>query len=1011
MRLALLAFMAGRYDASRQGCRVAEGTWMYGLRLRIRLLSALALWPLAAALLLLAAPSALYAGPVDEQYAIAAGHYAEQRYAPAIAEFRKLVNDHADHPLAANAQFFLAESLLQSGDFAAAAEAFNEFILAQPSHRFAAQASFRVGESAYLRGDYAAALPKLQAFVATFGNHKLAEYALPYLADCQLEAGDIQAAQKNYQASLKNHPAGALTGECRLGLARIAQQQGDLVEAERFYEFLALRDGTSTADEAKVRLGQLLYHKRDYAGAESYLQPLATSQHDTSQRTTARYWLGFVHLAEKQTPRAQAIWKQAIAEDADHSLSPAIALALAESLAADGKGADARLLCDRIAKEWKTSEQTDDALALASQLAFRNTDYDEVARLVEMLAKEHSTSPLLLAQQELLARAWIAQGKYEAAMARLAPLEANASEQQPNLLQTLALAQLGAKQYEAVLTTLGKVDLKEADDTLRAGVLMTQGSALVALGRGKEALVPLKAYLADYDDAADAAKCRAQLCVALVQAKQFQEASNTWQTLAKRHSTERTFVPTTLYLAEAAAEAGEHATARAWFESLANEDRPVEVRQRALEGLAWLAQQDKASPADSARLAELLKKEPASAQVATIALKRAQVYESNGERDNALAAYLEFIKDYATSPQLPDALLAAARLHDELAQDREALVLVERLLKEFPDYAHTDAAIYQAAWIFTDLDKREAAAKHFARLHDDYRQSTFWFDAAYRLAEHHVRAKRYDDANTVLAGLISAAPQEGLLCHALYLQGQAAASSGKWVEVSAPLTRLVHDYPQHDLRTLAEYWLAESEYRTGKLREAGMRLADLSTRVDGRTDAWLPMVPLRQAQVLAHEKRWQEAHDLAAAIATKYPEFRQQYEVDYLLGRALGALAKFDDARKAYDRVVQSSVGGRTETAAMAQWMIGETYFQQERYVEAIAAYHRVERLFAYERWQAAALLQAGKCHEAQGQYREAIGLYAQLLKDYSQTTFAQDASTRLRVAEQRASAAGNRVE
>src|SRR5690606_34915710 len=106
----------------------------------------------------------------------------------------------------------------QTGKYNEAAAEFGEFIANHPQHRFAAQASFRIGESAYLRGDFQQALPKLQAFVATHGNHKLCEYALPYLADCQLEQNDLAAAQANYQQALKAFPAGALAGECRLGL-------------------------------------------------------------------------------------------------------------------------------------------------------------------------------------------------------------------------------------------------------------------------------------------------------------------------------------------------------------------------------------------------------------------------------------------------------------------------------------------------------------------------------------------------------------------------------------------------------------------------------------------------------------------------------------------------------------------------------------------------------------------------------------------------------------------------
>ena len=90
----------------------------------------------------------------------------------------------------------------------------------------------------------------------------------------------------------------------------------------------------------------------------------------------------------------------------------------------------------------------------------------------------------------------------------------------------------------------------------------------------------------------------------------------------------------------------------------------------------------------------------------------------------------------------------------------------------------------------------------------------------------------------------------------------------------------------------------------------------------------------------------------------------------------------------------------------MAQWMIGETYFHQKNYTEAIKAYYRVERLYPYPRWQAAALLQSGKCHEMRGEFQDAVKLYGQLLRDYADSPFAEEASQRLRVAQKRATVA-----
>jgi TolA-binding protein len=47
--------------------------------------------------------------------------------------------------------------------------------------------------------------------------------------------------------------------------------------------------------------------------------------------------------------------------------------------------------------------------------------------------------------------------------------------------------------------------------------------------------------------------------------------------------------------------------------------------------------------------------------------------------------------------------------------------------------------------------------------------------------------------------------------------------------------------------------------------------------------------------------------------------------------------------------------------------------------------------------------VQAGKAFESDGQWQEAVKMYAQVLKKYGQTEAAGEASTRLRVVEQRA--------
>jgi len=105
--------------------------------------------------------------------------------------------------------------------------------------------------------------------------------------------------------------------------------------------------------------------------------------------------------------------------------------------------------------------------------------------------------------------------------------------------------------------------------------------------------------------------------------------------------------------------------------------------------------------------------------------------------------------------------------------------------------------------------------------------------------------------------------------------------------------------------------------------------------------------------------------------------------------------ARMDEARGLLSEIVRA-----TDTAAelrpRAQWLIGETYFLQQKYAEAIDAYRRVDTLDAGGEWAAVSLLQAGKAFEKLGRPREAATCYTALLTRFSDLPHASHARTRL---------------
>ncbi len=92
------------------------------------------------------------AGPAEDQYAVAAHHYTNARWELAVEEFTQFLQDYPDHERAEGVVFFLAESLVQVGQFQNAHDRFTEYLQRTPGGKYATQGQFRAGETLYLDG-------------------------------------------------------------------------------------------------------------------------------------------------------------------------------------------------------------------------------------------------------------------------------------------------------------------------------------------------------------------------------------------------------------------------------------------------------------------------------------------------------------------------------------------------------------------------------------------------------------------------------------------------------------------------------------------------------------------------------------------------------------------------------------------------------------------------------------------------------------------------------------------
>jgi TolA-binding protein len=987
-----------------------------------------------------AGPAVAGGDPADNQYAKAAGYYTQGQTALALDEFQKFLAEYGDHPKAPLARFYSGEALVQLRKFAEAAEQFRPLTALAEDSRLARKALFRAGESTYFAGQWADASALLQQFLQQYAGDKLNAYVLAYLGDVAWEQGDYTASEKHYRRALADFPDGPLADDCRCGRARILERQGKPDEARTLYMVVIRKAAGVSADTARLRLADLEYAAGNFERAADTYDQLARASADESTKNRARlgqaqalfklekltparslleslagaagmhieasYWLGLVQAEQHDYPVAAATLA-GIAAPADHPLAAAIAFHTGDAWLRAGKTADALRLFDQVISTWPTSEFADDALLGRARAALADDDSAALQQAVDELHRSFPTSDLNPAASRLLIRGHLTDKRYAEAVALLEPLVASAAQRTPDAANLsdrylLALAYQGRKRHAEVLSTLAPL-LSSGDAQLRADAIRLQAAALVALKKFAEAIGPLESFLKLTPEADAAAQAQAQLAVCYAETGKWDQARTAYETLCKSTVSPEIALPTAEILAEAALTGGQQEWSAELFKSLARDGNPTAQAAKGLAGLAWseLRGGHLAEAAD--HFQQLLERCPDDPLAAGACLARGQIFEREKRFDEALAAYQQVLDRYGSGESAPQALLGAARV-EELAKHLEsAVALYERLLKDYPQLAHRDLALYNSAWVLEELGRHDEADARFEQLHQGNWRSRYWADAVYRLAERALERGQRDKARAILAELIESQPADEVLGHALYLQGQVAAASEQWDEVVPPLARLIEDLPESPLTNLARFWIAEATYRGGKYGEAKDLFARLADELAGKHEKWMAMVPLRRAQICVNEHRWADARQIAETIAADFPGFEQQYEVDYVLGRVLANDAHFDEAREAYTRVVRSQLGAQTETAAMAQWMIGETYFHQKNYEAAVREYLRLEVLYAYPTWQAGALLQAGKCHELLGEWEQATEIYARLLKNFPSTSFTDEAARRLRTARQHA--------
>ncbi len=897
-----------------------------------------------------------------DPFAVASQHYAEQRWEQACDAFDAALAEAPEHARANNARFFYGEALAQLGRWEQARKQFGELQRRDPEHRYARQALFRGGEAAYLAGQDAEAQRDLQRFRRRYPSDVLNAYVLPYLASIELHGGRAEAARALFTQALQDYPQGALRDECLLGAAQADEQLGNLDAARAAYRKLGQQAGP-LAGQALLHCATVENAAGNCQTALELLDQLAATNPDAPLLDQARLARGYAYFKLARHPEAEVVLHELV----DHPrLGIEARYWMGHSQIDSGQW-------EAAAKTLQTGAAIDPDHRLAPAMQFHAG---------EALVHEHQIAQARVCFDQVLSHSPDSPWADDCLLAKV----------------RLAIEE---RDLPASATLCGEMQRRFPDSPLRAAAELVRGNACAEQGKTAEALDALQASLQLTEGGDDPRRqamhrqAQAQRAICLARLGQLGEAKAAFQSMQAGELDTAVASEAACQVAEAAYSAGDVQWARELFLQLAKNAGHDDQTRRALSGLGWCHVKTSNWSEAAAVFQRLLNEYPDSPMAAEAALMRGRALEQLEQPDPALVMYQQVYERYPNSERVAEALWRAGRLHEQLQQKSQAVELYERLSREHHDFAERDAVLYRWAWLLRDAKQDGAANEVFARLRVDCPNSRFVPDVTLRLAESAAAAQKYDEAAALLAEISDLKTPPIVRQHAWFLQARMAMACEKWSDAQEPLLRLIENFPDGELLLPATYFLADVEYRQGEYEHAAERLAALCAKTKDDPQTWSALAQLRRAQALAQLKRWPEALEVAQEIRVRFPMFDQQYEADLLVGRAHAAQADFTAARAAYALVVQSPAAVKTGTAAMAQWLTGESYFHQENFAAALAEYDQIPADCPFVRWRAAALLQSAKCQESLGRLQDAGQRYEILLRLDPEGEFAAEAKRR----------------
>ena len=1010
---------------------------------------------LALLLMLLLDGSWLRADEATDDYSFATGLYKKEKWVLAEEAFQKFVTKHPKHQRVPLARFYLGQTQLQNAKYADARKVLRSFVADYSQSPDAPQARFSIAECSYFLDEYEVAITELQQFekaISASAPDPNYETALAYLGDAQRRLKRYPDAIASFEKSIKLFDQGRLIDETKFGLAQSLEASGQADRAIEIFREIADSSTATRADAALLQLANLLFAKEQHqAAAEAYLRlendfpksrfvPTAQlnagfafyrlgqfakamavfdrAQQTMTQSVQAGYWKGLCSKALGDYVGAADILASVAKFAGKDPLAESVGYQLADSHFRAGRMADAETAFLDVVTRWPAGKNADQSLYFAIECALeqaskqqddeRTTKLKQTELLLEKFARDFATSGLRLSH--LLQR-----GQFLSLRGAAADLVAAEKLFQSVIDQSQKPQTQGEARFRLARLRQSGGNRNGALDAIKplvADVIKTPEIGFIEslvlyaglaneAGQFDEADRVAEAYLQLAPKGGLRDQALSVLAFANTQRKDWDKVASALQQLATEHSESPLLIKTTHAAAESAYKQLDWDRALTYYLALEKLAPTTAFHPLALSGLGWAHFQKGSFEDAETQFRKVVADFPKHELAAESAFMIGDSLQKAGKQPDAGVAFSEAFRQFKPSRHAFLAGLQAARISAKLGKVPDADKSYAELDAAFPEAKERDQLLNEWARVLSDAQDFARADELFRKLVEKFPDSSVADNARYSLAESSLVAGKLDDAAKEFRDLATRSKsdktvQEDSLYRLIGIGAEQHASK----DVVAHAKSLHEKFPESRYRPEVLFQLGNAQLSLNDFAAAEKSLSQVSQLAEDATVKaadWLPQMWPLLAESQFRQKKYDDVLKTADRARQLQPTSKLLHQVDEVVGRAYKSQAKFDEARAAFSRVLNSETGVRTETACKSQFLIGETYLLQKNFKAAHESFQKVYILYpTFPDWQAPALYQVATCEEDLKQTTEAITSYKTLIKEFPQSPFAAQSKERL---------------